>query len=83
MPRLVRGGSPGYIDYPRPALTSTHQEASAGAPRGDRTTMYQSPRMRRLRNDLAALERLQSESTVFRFKAHGNPPHHYLIHLEG
>jgi ubiquitin-protein ligase len=39
--------------------------------------------MRRLRNDLAALERLQSESTVFRFKAHGNPPQQYLILLRG
>jgi ubiquitin-protein ligase len=39
--------------------------------------------MRRLRNDLAALERLQSESSVFRFKAHGKPAHHFLIHLMG
>jgi ubiquitin-protein ligase len=39
--------------------------------------------MRRLRNDLAALERLQTESSVFRFKAHGKPPHHFLIHLMG
>jgi ubiquitin-protein ligase len=45
--------------------------------------MYQSPRMRRLRNDLAALERLQSESSVFRFKAHGKPAHHFLIQLAG
>ena len=39
--------------------------------------MYESPRMRRLRNDLAALERSQSESSVFRFTAHGDPPQHY------
>ena len=39
--------------------------------------------MRRLRNDLAALERLQSESSIFRFKAHGKPAHHFLIHLMG
>jgi ubiquitin-protein ligase len=39
--------------------------------------------MRRLRNDLAALERLQLESTVFRFKAHGNPPQQYLIFMKG
>jgi ubiquitin-protein ligase len=45
--------------------------------------MYESPRMRRLRNDLAALERLQSESTVFRFKAQGNPPQQYLIFMKG
>jgi len=45
--------------------------------------MYQSPRMRRLKNDLAALERLQSESTVFRFKAQGNPPQVYHILFKG
>jgi ubiquitin-protein ligase len=39
--------------------------------------------MRRLRNDLAALEKLQSESSVFRFKAQGNPPHIYHIVLKG
>ena len=39
--------------------------------------------MRRLRNDLVALERLQSESTVFRFKAQGNPPQQYLILMKG
>ncbi len=39
--------------------------------------------MRRLRNDLAALERLQSESSVFRFKAHGKPAQHFLIQLAG
>jgi ubiquitin-protein ligase len=39
--------------------------------------------MRRLKNDLAALERLQSESTVFRFKAHGDPPQRYLIIMKG
>ena len=31
-------------------------------------TMHQSPRIRRLRSDLAALERLRSESSVFRFR---------------
>jgi ubiquitin-protein ligase len=45
--------------------------------------MYESPRIRRLRNDLAALERLQSESNVFRFKAHGSPPQHYIIQMKG
>ena len=45
--------------------------------------MYESPRMRRLRNDLAALERLQSESSVFRFKAQGDPPQQYLILMKG
>jgi ubiquitin-protein ligase len=45
--------------------------------------MHQSPRIRRLRNDLAALDRLASESSVFQFQATGNPPNHYLITLKG
>jgi ubiquitin-protein ligase len=45
--------------------------------------MYQSPRMRRLRNDLAALERLRSESSIFRFTTQGDPPQLYRIHLQG
>ena len=45
--------------------------------------MHESPRIRRLRNDLSALERLQSESSVFRFKAQGNPPQLYRIHMKG
>ena len=39
--------------------------------------MHQSPRIRRLHSDLAALERLRSESSVFRFTATGDPPQHY------
>jgi ubiquitin-protein ligase len=45
--------------------------------------MYQSPRVRRLRNDLTALERLRSESSVFRFVASGDPPQHYHISFQG
>ena len=45
--------------------------------------MYESPRMRRLRNDLAALERLRSESSVFRFTTQGDPPNHYRILFQG
>ena len=45
--------------------------------------MHESPRIRRLRNDLTALERLCSESSVFEFQAAGNPPHHYLITFKG
>jgi len=45
--------------------------------------MYQSPRTRRLRNDLAALDRLRLESSVFRFTTQGDPPHQYLISLRG
>ena len=39
--------------------------------------------MRRLRNDLAALERLRSESSVFRFTSQGDPPQHYRILFQG
>jgi ubiquitin-protein ligase len=70
------------FNSPIPRYTRTHQNA-CGHAKGRSSTMYQSPRMRRLRNDLAALERLQSESTVFRFKAQGNPPQQYLILLRG
>ncbi len=45
--------------------------------------MHESPRIRRLRNDLTALERLRSESSAFEFQATGNPPHHYLITFKG
>jgi ubiquitin-protein ligase len=45
--------------------------------------MHESPRIRRLRNDLGALERLAAESSIFRFKATGNPPHHYSITFLG
>jgi len=39
--------------------------------------------MRRLRNDLAALERLRSDSSVFRFTTQGDPPHQYHIVFQG
>jgi hypothetical protein len=45
--------------------------------------MHDSPRIRRLRNDLRALEQLASESSVFRFSAHGTPPTHYDIVFHG
>ena len=45
--------------------------------------MHESPRTRRLRSDLANLERLRSESTVFRFKPTGTPPEHYRIEFQG
>jgi len=45
--------------------------------------MHESPRIRRLRNDLLAMERLQSESSVLRFHAQGKPAHRYLIELRG
>jgi len=52
---------------------------------GDRRLMsaYESPRIRRLRSDLAALEKLRAESSVFRFKAIGQPPQHYTVSFQG
>lgn len=44
--------------------------------------MHESPRIRRLRNDLAALERLRDESSVFRFKA-VKAAQHYTIEFMG
>jgi ubiquitin-protein ligase len=45
--------------------------------------MHDSPRIRRLRNDLAALERLVTESSVIRFRGRGNPVQHYQIEFAG
>jgi ubiquitin-protein ligase len=45
--------------------------------------MHESPRIRRLRNDLAALERLKGESSVLRFRGRGNPVQQYLIEFHG
>src|SRR3954466_4311439 len=45
--------------------------------------MHESPRIRRLRNDLAALERLKDESSVLRFRGRGNPVQNYLVEFHG
>jgi ubiquitin-protein ligase len=45
--------------------------------------MHESPRIRRLRNDFAALDRLRSESSVFQFKAAGSPATQYQITFQG
>ncbi|WP_165234019.1 ubiquitin-conjugating enzyme E2 [Aquisphaera insulae] len=45
--------------------------------------MYESPRIRRLKNDLAALERLAAESSIFRFQPSGRPPNAYSIVFDG
>jgi ubiquitin-protein ligase len=45
--------------------------------------MRESPRTRRLRSDRAALDRLQSESTIFQFTAAGNPADFYQIRFSG
>ncbi len=45
--------------------------------------MHDSPRLRRLRNDLAALEKLKAESSVFDFRAQGDPPQLYRVRFQG
>src|SRR6266481_6358519 len=45
--------------------------------------MYESPRIRRLRNDFAALERLRAESSVIRFQGRGSPEQHYQVEFLG
>jgi ubiquitin-protein ligase len=45
--------------------------------------MHESPRIRRLHSDLAALERLMAESSVLRFRGRGTPVQQYLIEFRG
>ncbi|MDX1945867.1 MAG: ubiquitin-conjugating enzyme E2 [Pirellulaceae bacterium] len=45
--------------------------------------MPESPRLRRLRSDLAALSRLAAESSIFTFTAHGEPPDLYVLRFTG
>ncbi|WP_406696562.1 ubiquitin-conjugating enzyme E2 [Singulisphaera sp. Ch08] len=45
--------------------------------------MYESPRIRRLRNDYTAMERLGSESSVLRFRAEGKPAQRYVVEFRG
>jgi ubiquitin-protein ligase len=67
-----------------PAMPTMSQLQDAlTATQGTQKTMHQSPRIRRLHSDLAALERLRSESSVFRFTATGNPPQLYRISFSG
>jgi ubiquitin-protein ligase len=45
--------------------------------------MYESPQTRRLRSDLAAMERLAAESSIVRFRSFGKPANRYLIEFHG
>ena len=45
--------------------------------------MRQSPRIRRLRTDLKALETLKADSTILEFEARGKPPGEYLVRFLG
>ena len=45
--------------------------------------MRDSPRIRRLRTDLRALEQLKADSTILDFDASGDPPESYTIRFHG
>ncbi len=45
--------------------------------------MHESPRLRRLRSDLAAMERLREQSSVLWYRGSGNPVQHYQIVFHG
>jgi ubiquitin-protein ligase len=49
----------------------------------DTPAKYESPQIRRLRSDRLAMERLQSESTIFRFSANGLPAQRYVVEFHG
>lgn len=46
-------------------------------------TGYESPQMRRLKHDFAAMEALRDESSIFSFRASGTPPQRYLVEFRG
>ncbi|MEX2026640.1 MAG: ubiquitin-conjugating enzyme E2 [Pirellulaceae bacterium] len=45
--------------------------------------MRESPRLRRLRNDLKALEQLAADSSIFSFKSYGEPADFYVVRFQG
>jgi hypothetical protein len=45
--------------------------------------MYESPQIRRLRSDLAGLERLSAESSILSFQATGTPATRYVVTFKG
>ena len=46
-------------------------------------SVYESPRIRRLRSDLAALEKLAAESSIFGFRPTGRPPQQFVVAFAG
>jgi ubiquitin-protein ligase len=44
---------------------------------------YESPQIRRLKHDLAAMEKLRDESSVLRFKSFGQPTNRYVVEFRG
>src|SRR4051794_15197880 len=64
--------------------TEDDRRRRADSTAGERPRMaYESPPMRRLRSDLAAMEQLQADSTVLQFRAFGKPAQRYLIEFRG
>lgn len=55
--------------------------------RGASSNMHESPRLRRLRNDLKVMQALQEESSIFRFYTPGSTfeggPENYVLHFHG
>jgi ubiquitin-protein ligase len=45
--------------------------------------MRESPRTRRLRSDLKALQQLAAESSIFEFSPYGTPPDFYILRFRG
>ena len=45
--------------------------------------MRESPRTRRLRSDLKALEQLAAESWILEFNPYGTPPDFYILRFRG
>jgi hypothetical protein len=45
--------------------------------------MRESPRIRRLRNDLKALEQVAADSSIFTFKGYGEPVDFYVVRFQG
>ena len=45
--------------------------------------MRESPRLRRLRNDLKSLEQLAADSSIFSFRSYGEPADFYVIRFRG
>ena len=46
-------------------------------------SVYESPRIRRLRSDLAALEKLKDDSSIFGFRHSGRPPQVFVVSFAG
>src|SRR5579862_4044300 len=55
----------------------------SGTAKGEERAMYESPRDRRLKSDLQALERLKLQSSILDFEVFDSPATRYLVTLRG